>query len=573
MNFHAITLSRFLHTYSNFFGICVGVFASGFLLSTAFPPLKQFDTAWFALVPLIIILRNVQKPKHGLLLGWIYGLGFWLPNLSWLCAMPDQGIPFGLIPLAHFSLAAYSATYMGLFGYAAAVLWRFQICKTNPWLRMLLSLFAEPILWVGSEYLRSTVFTGFAWNPLSASQYTNLPLLYSCSWAGVGFLSALIVSVNSGIASLLERFFHQIKKKICKDAFDVPQRKNFLFSLELTLAVLFVLFCWLKGVDFVREVDKNNDTLPQWRFAIVHPELPSIFDEREIDYAEENHPLTTYAELISAVKPDITIWPETCLPGYMPYDKFAADLIRYFVAKTDAQLLAGGIEFKPPTEEFPNPKGQIFNSAFLFTPDARIGAVYQKFHLVPFGEFIPGEGIFPSLAQLSPVGFSCTAGTDDTPIKIYRSKHNQTTNSTETIRISPLICFEDAFGYLARRVTNKGTDVLINLTNDSWFKGSAQAEQHLAQAVMRAVENQRPMIRSANTGVSCIILANGRVIRRLGDGSKEATSGFITGNLGITQSPKKTPFTKYGSWILNIPSTTLLLLTIVLGFFLRGKIR
>ncbi len=143
---------------------------------------------------------------------------------------------------------------------------------------------------------------------------------------------------------------------------------------------------------------------------------------------------------------------------------------------------------------------------------------------------------------------------------------NSSSNTTEHIthskakaKLAPLICFEDAFPYITRKAAQEGASALVVVVNDAWFTGTSLAEQHLAQAVLRAFETGLPVIRATNSGVSSVILPNGRITKRLGTGAHDEPAGFFIEELGIEDKPKQTLYTRIGDNCLAIPCAGLLI--------------
>lgn len=211
---------------------------SGVILWAAFPPLAQEDAAWFALVPLLLLLRRAT-PGRGFKLGWLAGVVFWLGNLGWLWRLIENGGPPILVILGHGALAAYCALYTGLFGALAAWLWRGRRLRVAAWGRVALAVVAVPLAWVVCEGLRGMLFTGFAWNGLGVSQYKNLALIQVASWGGVGAVSALLVAVNMAVALMLERVWFDIVMRHARElpAYWREERRLPLRTVELTLAL------------------------------------------------------------------------------------------------------------------------------------------------------------------------------------------------------------------------------------------------------------------------------------------------------------------------------------------------
>ena len=271
--------------------------------------------------------------------------------------------------------------------------------------------------------------------------------------------------------------------------------------------------------------------------------------------------LLANAQVAGAVAPDLCIWPETALPGAGPLDADTRQLASNATALAGSPLLAGGLEIEPgPGREW-RVGARYFNAAFLFDARGRAVATYRKQHLVPFGEFIPLDQRFPWLARLSPIGYSCTAGTNSSVMTI----RPRAADGRALLRTAPLICFEDTLPYLARRAARDGATLLANLTNDAWFDGSSEAEQHLAQAVFRCVETGLPMVRSSNRGVTCAILPNGRVVQRLGRGDGAGAPGILFTASGIPPLPRPTPFVRHGHLLFALPGAALLLTILLLA--------
>ena len=542
---------------------------SGLLLGLAFPPVGQSDAAWFALVPLLMALKQAT-PRAGFRLAWCAGLVFWLGNLAWLWRLTDNGGPLPLVLVGHAALAAYCALYAGLFGLAAAWLWRQTSIRNNPWLRVLMAVAVAPLLWAGSEWLRGTLLTGFAWNALGVSQYRNLALIQCAAWGGASLVSAMLVAVNGGIALFMERLWNDQAERWSRRSGTPSGEPRFaLRSVELTLALAISVACWSAGLDRVRTIDRAARSAPVWRLALFHPEAPSIFEQNDGTWDDTLDALLVNAQIASAVAPDLCLWPETSLPGAGPLDADTRRLASNATAQAGSPLLAGGLEIEPgPGWEW-RVGARYYNAAFLFDTRGRAVATYRKQHLVPFGEFIPLDQRFPWLARLSPIGYSCTAGTNSSAMTI-RPRGD---DGRAPLRVAPLICFEDTLPYLARRAARCGATLLANLTNDAWFDGSSEAEQHLAQAVFRCVETGLPMVRSSNRGVTCTILPNGRVVQRIGHGDGAGTPGILFAAPGITPRLEPTRFVRHGHLLFALPGAALLLTILLLaaGTLVRSR--
>lgn len=541
---------------------------SAALLSLAYPPFCGSDAAFFALVPLIAFLRRVS-PRCGFWMGFAFGFLFRAISLFWLCSLKDNGGPPILVYLGLAALGAYCALYSGLFAFAVSSLWMVQRRESFP-CKMLFRFGAwicEPLLWVGSEYLLANAFTGFPWNPLAATQYRNLPILAISSIAGSAGLSALIAAVNSSVASLLVRIFESciLPRFSMEKAPAYGRRIPRSLALFLTLSLL--VAAWYRGIDYVRNIDRESARSPSARVALVHPDAPCIFLKDDKSIEETNARLLDYTSIAALGAPDFILWPETSLPGALPGSAESANLVREAYKLSGVPLLAGGIEYRPRFEG--DMDGLVYNSLFFFEEGRRIASIYRKQHLVPFGEYIPLESRIPALKRLAPTGYSCEAGFG--PVIMEISPKNG--KSGETIKLSPLICFEDAFPYLSRNAARAGANAIVSVVNDAWFDGTYLAEQHLAQAVLRAVETGLPVMRATNKGVSAVILPNGRILRRLGDGKGSGEAGFLLHDMPFSATPKQTPYVKHGDAIFSAPCAGLLLGIAMAGLAIKAYLK
>jgi apolipoprotein N-acyltransferase len=208
---------------------------------------------------------------------------------------------------------------------------------------------------------------------------------------------------------------------------------------------------------------------------------------------------------------DLIVWPETAVPSYALSDPVCRELIDNMLTN-GIPMLVGSMDERAGEDGVP----LYFNSAMLFERPGEEPDVYDKCHLVPFGEYIPLAGWIPALERLAPLGWSCAEGDQ---VRVFRL------DARPEISFSSLICFEDAFPYLARDSVKKGARLIINQTNDAWFDDSAGLRQHMAHCVFRCIENRVPAIRVTNTGITCMIDSRGRVVRNNTEARFVETSG------------------------------------------------
>ena len=470
---------------------------TGAALSLAFPNTNQSDAAWFCLVPLLVMVR-FAKPREGFRFGFVFGLAFWLLSLSWLLELRHNGGPPLLVIFGLIGLSTWCAMFMGLFGMAASYLWQGGDSATTGWRRTVFETgvpVAVSLLWCGTEYLRSTMLTGFAWNALGVSQTSLLPVVQVASLGGVYAVSFVIVLVNSGIAGAGVRTARNIRGRS-----DSTRRH---FDLMLSLFVLLTVMVWgAHRIKVMRLEEARADTVS---IGAVNPSLPCIFEFDGDESPKAYKRLSEYTHTLGMFKPDLIVWPETVLYANMPDAPMEADVLG-FSKSLGTPILAGG------TELWTDGAGveHVYNSSFLFGTNAVIEGVYRKQHLVPFGEYIPADKTLKFLQRFAPAGVSCSPGRGPVIMEIAGGA-----------RVSPLICFEDTVANLSRAAVKAGATILITQSNDAWFFGSAEPKQHHAQAVFRAVENGVPMVRSSNRGVTAVLSAYGA-------SSEDAVGGFFS---------------------------------------------
>ena len=472
----------------------------GFLLWASFPPMAEKTDCVFALAPLIWLARN-RDAKASFRCWFLNGFLFWFATLSWMPAIVKNGGPWPLVVLGWGALAAYCALYFGAFGWLSSTVWAWVKNEGAAWRepprfpyarRLFAILVAEPLLWCGLELLRSRLFGGFSWNHLGLP-LVNANLGSPAALGGVYLVSAISILVNGTIAGIAERMM---------------KRTTRWASLETLVPFLLV---W--GLYAVAGNGERGTGNGEFRtVALVQRNFPCVFKP-----AEREDPIAVYSNLlanVAYVRPDLVVLPESALCEFGAVDSPQSFVFARWVAKSTGarEVIAGGARFA---------NGREYNSAALFSfgepsgrqvgallrdarsplgeralPDFRspfpVHQIYDKVHLVPFGEFIPGDKLITALQKLAPVG-SCTPG----KLKLLGD-------------YGVAICYEDTDSSQIRSLAKKGAKALVFVTNDSWFSNSVEAEQHAWQAVARAIETGLPVVRVGNSGVTGSIAADGR---------------------------------------------------------------
>ena len=542
--------------------------ASGVLLWAAFPPQAQADSAWMALVPLFLLIRH-SAPKAAAGWAWLAGIAFWVMTLSWFPAIIKNGGPWPLVLLGQVGLSAWCAAFMAVFAYASSHVWRWAGQEPG-WRRIVVVALADPLMWAGTEVARGWIFSGFAWNFLGVSQVSNLSLIQVASVAGVYGVSALLVMVNGAVASLAERaampFMARLGRVESEDAWRQPRLGGKLLrSAESMLPIAAVVFCWYWGMARLQAARQVEAQAATWRVALVQPNTPCIFVRDAAAVRAQLESLINQTTMAGMAKPDLAVWPETTAPGFVPGDPDTMKVVRDGAAAAGAPLLTGALEVEETTVTPSAPQGQrYYNAAWLFSATGEPMGRYRKQHLVPFGEYIPLDKLLPILQRLAPTGVSCTPG--DGPGVLHLTR-----GPGDDLALGPLICFEDTVPALSRSAVKAGAQMLVLMTNDTWFNGSIEPVQHLNQSIFRAVENGVPLVRAANSGVSCAVDAVGRVMRLESGGAVTDFDGFLVTQVAVSKTPLPAPYTRWGDWMLGYPGLALLLAVTVGGLRWRKR--
>ncbi|MDA0991069.1 MAG: apolipoprotein N-acyltransferase [Verrucomicrobia bacterium] len=512
---------------------------SGLLLTAAYAPFNAADAAWLALIPLVVVARYT-RPRQAFHYGFWAGCIFWLSTLSWLLALSRYGTPLLVVICGWLLLSAYCAVYLGLFVAVVAGLWphgdhwmRAAPEQERPTTAMNCGrVVVIPLIWVGFEYCRSTLFTGFAWNTLGVSQFRNLAMIQIAEWSGVYGVSAVLATMNAGLAIT--------GMEVIRSAFSRGQKRRRIHP-ELMIALLVVSLCLSLGLRILRQHEPVHSGT-HLRCAIIQGNIPQS-EKWDGETAEAVFStLWDLTERASLSAPDLLVWPETALPFTLGLDERPVAMLAALASST-GPLLTGAMEVRRGADG----EDGYYNSSVLFDGEQGVTDVYRKRHLVPFGEMIPLENVFTVLKRYAPLGYSCTAGDTSTVFRL----------ASPAITFSSLICFEDTVASLARESVRNGAALLINQTNDGWFEGTAAPVQHLSHGVFRSVENRVPSIRCANLGVSCTIQATGALDamtrRALDDGTAEAVAYRVEQIAVPDPAASKTFYTRYGDWPFAIP--------------------
>lgn len=428
--------------------------------------------AWVAFIPLLAALEHRLSRGAGARslfgLGYAFGLAFFLVGIHWIARLSDVAIT---VPWLKYPAWVAAAAYLALFP-ALATLLAGTLARRSG-----LSVAATfPFAYLVIEELRGSGELGFPWFQPGYTQAAYPPLLQMASLGGVTLVTLWVLFVNV----LLWR--------------GVTGRAR---ARAWAGAVLALALPWAWGT---RVLDAAGHT-PGPPVALVQG---NIAGERKWSGRHQAEILQTFLDLSAGAArrtPGLAliVWPETATGSYLRRQLDQALAVENLAHRTGVPVFSG---FADVTYDSGG-VARYTNAASTFRPDGSLGEIYAKRHLVPFGERMPFEKLFPALAHVELGQAEWTPGTH--PV-LFASRAGP---------FSCLVCFESIFPDLARRDVRSGARWLVNITNDEWFGRSSALTQHAAMALFRAAENHVPLARCANTGLTLVADAYGREVGRL----------------------------------------------------------
>ncbi|MBT0662929.1 apolipoprotein N-acyltransferase [Geobacter pelophilus] len=469
---------------------CLLAVLSGLLLALSFPKPGLSLLAWIALVPL---LRSVDKATatQAFKLGLIAGIIAYAGIMYWLVIVMNS---YGKLPLVvsvplMLIMAAYLACYLAG---SMALVRAGELIGIG-------AGFSLPLVWVGMEYVRSFALTGFPWASLGYSQYKILPLIQIADVVGVYGVSFLIVLVNVALFRALMFFGggEQLKQRVW------------------TIVTAVVLMIATVAYGFIRLT--APETGVPLKVALIQG---NISQDVKWDPSFQEETVRIYERLTNSVasfEPDLVVWPESATPFFFQSEPAYADRVKRLAAGLHSALIFGSPAFKKEGE-----RTKYLNSAFLINSKGEVSGRSDKIHLVPFGEYVPLKQVLPFVNKLVEGIGDFAPGASAEPLDIGKTK------------VGVLVCFEGIFPELSRAYVNAGARLLVNISNDAWYKRSSAPYQHLSMTVFRAVENRVPLIRATNTGITAIIDSKGHFNGMTQIFREDALTGEVRAGSGVT---------------------------------------
>lgn len=500
-------------------GVYLPAVISGILTFLSFPSFNLSLLAWVALVPFMVSLWGKGR-REAFITGYVFGITYFFGSLYWIY----HSIHFyGHIAFpASISIVLLLCLYLSLYPACFAFLFSSLIRKTK-----IPAVFMAPMLWVVLEFIRSYAFTGFPWASIGYSQYALLPVIQVSDITGIYGVSFLILSCNGALSD-----FFLLKKRL-------SEMPLFPVSSVITGGIAFLVLLFMSlGYGF-------------WRLHEERPGNPvtvgiiqgNIEQDKKWSADYQDEVLNTYFGLSGEAarhSPDMLIWPETAIPFFFGTDMRNTERLLQDHTHLNSYLLFGSVLVKGRDSE----RQFLSNSAVVIDREGKTVYSYDKIHLVPFGEYVPLRNLLFFIDKLV-IGVG-----DFVPGKEYRRAE------VPFGSFATFICYEIIFPGMVRKFYVNGGDMMVTITNDAWFGKTSGPFQHFSMAVFRAVENRKPVMRAANTGISGVIDSNGRVLVTTGIFEKT----YLTKTLRTDRT--KTFYTKYGdifSYVCIVMTIPLLL--------------
>ncbi|MFC1500951.1 apolipoprotein N-acyltransferase [Elusimicrobiota bacterium] len=440
---------------------CLMSLLTGLLLILSFPSSNLFFLAWFAFIPLLLVVDN-ENISNSLLYGFIAGFVSSVGTLYWIVPMVE-------LNTGSWIQAGACLLMLGIYLSLFVVLWVFLIKIFKPFVSDWVFVIFVGASWVSLEYIKTYLFTGFPWPILGYSQWNFISFIQLAEYTGVFGISFLVIVGNLLIYEFLK------------------SRKILFYRVLIGIIVFISVFGLIS-------VKKPLEQRPSVLVGVIQG---NIDQHKKWDKAYRGEITRTYSSLVSKVsekKPGIIIWPETAIPGYLPWDRTLLEWTGNLVKNTRAFNIVG--------TPYYNGNEVYHNASAVFDPGGKITQWHKKIHLVPFGEFVPLRKIFsPVFAVLNTLG-DFSKGKEINALTVGQ------------IKLGVTICSENLFGNLVRKFVKNGAEIIVNQTNDAWFLKTAAPRQHFIFNIFRAIENRRFVVVSANTGISGVIDPRGKIIRQ-----------------------------------------------------------
>ncbi len=523
--------------------LILSLIVSAFLLTVIQVPFGMGFLAWVALVPFILICSYHTKARQLYWFSYLISSCYWLGNLYWI----------GYVTVPAYILFCL---YLGLYWPLLAKLIRYCNKKKLP------LFLTVPLLFCGAEAWQGILVTGFSWRLLCHSQHEYLPVIQIADIFGQMGVSVIVAMVNGLVAGVI---IDGVKTKLLRPA-------NFA-------KVIFAVSVLASTIIYGNyRIDQTDECIEQGPLVgVVQSNVPSMVKEMATAGEAILKDLIEQSNKCFSAGAQLTVWPETMVlttlnQGYLDLCMDGTRPLRYHdMISAHCKEAGGFVLFGAHAADFEKTETGYsmknkYNSAFLYRPDGGQDTNrYDKIHLIPFGEYIPFKNsatfIYDMIIKLSPYDYDydLARGSQYTTFQMSEDEQNQ--------RFGVLICYEDTDSKIARKMVagadgGKKVDFLINISNDGWYvryEGqkvlpSVELAQRAVITAFRSVENRISIVRSVNTGISCVIDSAGRLHEGFIAGNlpeavmeRQGTAGWFVDRVGVDK--RVSFFSKHGQWL------------------------
>ncbi len=514
------TFVRALFLDLNQIALCA---VGGALYFLGFVGFDLYPLTWICFVPVLIAIRDVT-PRRALFLGTFFGLFtnmggyYWVIHL--LHAFAYLGYP--LATLGYVLLCLYQGFLLAL------VVGCVQRAKTDLGIAPVWSL---PIAFCALELAYPLLFPSYIGN----SQYRFTALTQIVEVTGMAGLTFLIGLVNGAVFEILEA--------------QILQRR--LVPIRIAIPTIAFSIALLYGAIRLPEIDRMTDAAETIEVAIVQTNLGARDKWADARAFIERHQAMTREVIAKHPELDLVVWPESAYNEWIEHDE--KNLKARVLKGIDKPVIFGALSFAEPRS---GKRRDTFNSAVLTSSTGDVLGIYDKIELLAFGETAPLFVTFPILRELLPQIPAFASGTRYRPLELGK------------LKLLVMICYEDILPELVRKLWNKGgaANVLVNITNDSWYGDTHEPLIHLVLASFRSIETRRALVRATNTGISAIVDPAGRIVARTAQWKKET----LVSRVPIIEDDRSTFFLAYGD-VIGWTSFMLLVLGIFISRRRRGR--
>jgi len=545
---------------------------AGFLLASAFPKIGIAGFAWIA--PGLMVAAAIGKAGGEVFrIGYVAGLAHYLTMPYWLLLIPYRwhGLPLGPA-LGWLALSAFLSLFSGIWVWVVCPVDRdagqrqvaiqaqslggeystapgttpkenypsaerahepgesaesFGVVLARNWARRAAWAILGAAAWVAWEMVLARIFGGFPWDLLGTSQYRLVPLIQIASTTGVYGVSFMVAWFS---LALLSAGLLVIRR---------PTTRSVWLS-ELFLPVIAVAVLFNLGFNQLRREPQSGRTL---KVTFVQPSIPQTLIWDAANDTQRFRELVGLSEQGLKNATDLLLWPEAAVPKMLRYDPETFQAITNLARRHRIWMIVGSDDAEPRRNSSNSDQADYFNSSFLISPQGSLVGRYIKQNLVMFGEYVPFQNWLPFLKYFTPIQGGFTAGT-------RRPEAFELPGLG--VKTQVLICFEDVFPQLALTEMEPDMDFLVNLTNDGWFGNGAAQWQQAITALFRATENQVPLLRCSNNGLTCWVDAFGRFRQIFHDENGSVYgAGTMTAEIPILAPGQKrelTFYARHGDW-------------------------